>query len=426
MRPMRIAYLSHYFRPEGNAPAARVYEMTRRWAAAGHEVTVVTGVPNVPAGVPYPGYRNRWRQEERIGGVRVVRVWTRLAPNRGRVRRTLNYLSFMVTAARAAARLTPPDVLIATSPQFFCGLAGASAARRLGTPFVLEVRDLWPASIVSVGALRPSWPVRLLEREERRLYARARRIVTVGDGYRGQLVARGVDPDRIDVVPNGVDPAVFSPRPADAALRARYGRGARFLCVYAGTIGMACGLDVVLRAARRLRDDGRGDIGFLLVGDGAVRADLEAAARREGLERVVFAGRADPADIPALLAASDACLVHLRADPLFRTVLPSKIFEAAAMERPVVLGVEGHAARLVGEADAGVCIPPGDDEALARALGELAADPAACRRMGAAGRARIAACHDYDLLARRYLDVLAAVAGGNGPPPGPAGTPGRI
>src|SRR5688572_1385647 len=199
---MRILFISHYFHPEGNAPATRVTEMTRRWAAAGHDVTVITGAPNVPDGVVYDGYENRWRSREQREGVEVVRVWTYLAPNQGTLRRIANYLSFMVMAALAGLSVRRPDVVIATSPQFFCGWAGVivSTLRRL--PFVLEVRDLWPESIEAVGAMRNRRLLRFLEWLEHRMYAAATRIVTVGGGYRDKLCERGVDPARIDVIPN--------------------------------------------------------------------------------------------------------------------------------------------------------------------------------------------------------------------------------
>src|SRR6185436_461198 len=322
-REMRIVFLSHYFHPEGNAPATRVTEMTRRWAAQGHDVTVITGVPNVPDGVVYEGYRNRWLQRESRDGVEVVRVWTYLAPNKGTARRIANYLSFMIAAAIAGLFVRRPDVVIATSPQFFCGWAGVivSAVRR--RPFVLEIRDLWPESIEAVGAMRNRRLLRFLEWLERRMYAAATWIVTVGDGYRAKLVERGIDPARIDVIPNGVDLSVFLAGADGAAVRTRYGLGERFVCAYLGTIGMGCGLDVVLRTAHLLRARGRDDVRFLLVGDGAVREELEARARAEGLLPLVqFTGRQPKGDMPAFLAATDACLVHLTRTELFKTVLP--------------------------------------------------------------------------------------------------------
>ncbi len=407
---MRVLFLSHYFTPEGNAPATRVYEMCRRWALQGHRVTVVTGVPNVPSGVVYEGYANRLFQREVVDGIETRRVWTWLAANRGTVRRTLNYLSYLVAATLAGCLAPRPDVVIATSPQFFCGWAGALVSRFRRRPFVLEVRDLWPESIATVGALRKSPLLRLLERLERALYRAAARIVTVGEGYRDELVGRGVPGDRIEVIPNGVDREMFQDRGGGAALRERYGLGDAFVCSYVGTIGMASGLDVVLRAARLLRQEKREGFRFVLVGDGAIREDLEERARREGLAEVVFTGRQDKRKMPDHLAMTDACLVHLARKDLFRTVLPSKIFEAAAMRKPIVLGVEGRAAELVEGAGAGICIEPENERQLVDAVTRLAADPDLAARLGRAGYEQIAARFDWDELALRYGLVVEKVA----------------
>jgi glycosyltransferase involved in cell wall biosynthesis len=408
---MRILFLSHYFHPEGNAPGTRVHELTRRWAAAGHEVVVITGVPNVPDGVPYEGYENRLYQREVLAGVDVRRVWTYLAANKGTSRRILNFVSFMVSATLAACFVRRPDVVIATSPQFFCGWAGVLVSRLRRRPFVLEIRDLWPESIVAVGAMRNPRIIRVLEWLEKVMYAAADRIVTVGPGYREGLVARGVDETSITIIPNGVDSALFSAREDDGRLREEWGLGDRFVCAYVGTVGMGSGLEVALRAARLLAAQGRDDVRLLIVGDGAVRAELAAEADAEGLRSVVFTGRLPKARMPEVLAASDACLVHLSRTDLFKTVLPSKIFEAAAMRRPIVLGVEGFAAELVGEADAGICIQPENEAELVQAVTELAGDPERRERLGENGLERIAGRYDYDALARRYLELLEGQGG---------------
>ncbi len=278
---MHILFLSHYFVPENNAPAARVHAMAKEWTRLGHRVTVLTCAPNVPAGVVYEGYRNRLMQTEWIDGIRTVRVWTYLAANRGRVRRGLNFLSYLATAGAAGPLLRPrADVVIATSPQFFAGWAGVPAGLGQGAPLVLEIRDIWPDSITAVGALSEGRVIRALEKLERALYDAADHIVAVGEGYRANMIAKGVAPAKIDVVTNGVDADLFVPRPPDEQLRARLGFApGAFVVAFAGTIGMASGLDVALRAARRLKQQGRDDVAFLLIGDGAVRADLEAAAR---------------------------------------------------------------------------------------------------------------------------------------------------
>ena len=407
---MHILYLSHYFTPENNAPAARVHAMGREWVREGHQVTVVTSAPNHPTGVVYDGYRNRLWQEEWIDGVRAIRVWTFLAANAGTVRRTLNFVSYFAAASVAAPFVRRPDVVIATSPQFFAGWAGVPAHWAHRVPFVLEVRDLWPESITAVGAMDRGVAVRALEWLERRLYGAADRIVTVGEGYREQLVARGVPAGKVDVVTNGVDADLFYPRDRDPAVRARWGLAPEaFVIVFAGTIGMASGLEVALRAAHRLRERGRADIAFLLVGDGAVRAQLEAAARAQGLDNVVFTGMVTRDRLPEVLAAADACLVHFKRREIFTTILPSKLFEDAAMGKPILLGFEGHAAELVRAADCGICFTPEDDEALAAAAERLAAAPEEARRLGENGRRCVLERFDRRVLAHDYLAILERV-----------------
>ena len=408
---MHILFLSHYFVPENNAPAARVHGMAREWARLGHRVTVLTGAPNVPAGVVYDGYRNRLYQEEWIDGIRTARVWTYLAANRGRVRRGLNFLSYMDAAGAAGAALRPrADVVIATSPQFFAGWAGVPVSRAHGAPFVLEIRDIWPDSITAVGALKEGRVIRALEGLERALYDAADHIVAVGEGYRQNMIRKGVPAAKIDVVTNGVDADLFTPRPADAALRERLGfTPGTFVVTFAGTIGMASGLEVALGAARRLKEQGRDDVAFLLIGDGAVRAELETQARAQGLDNVVFTGLVQRAELPDYLASSDAFLVHFRKQELFSTILPSKFFEDAAMQKPILLGFEGDARAMLLEADCGIAFEPGNDAELAAAVVRLTSDRAECARLGANGRRYVLERFDRRRLAHEYLEILERV-----------------
>ncbi len=410
---MRILYLTHYFPPEGNAPASRAYELSRRWVSAGCDVQVVTCAPNVPDGVVYEGYRNRPVSCQRIDGIDVTRVWTYLAANQGKVRRIANYLSYMASATLAGLLLRRPDVMVASSPQFFAGWAGAWIHRLRRVPFVLEIRDLWPETISAVGAITSARILSRLERMERSLYRSSDRIVTVGAGYRERLVQRGVPAGKIDVVPNGIDPAMFEPRGDGGPIRRRYGLDGKFVCAYVGTIGLCAGLEVVLSAAQRLAQAGRDDVAFLLVGDGAERQGLESRAEAMGLDNVIFTGRQPKQTMPAFLSAADTCLVHLKRRDVFRSVYPSKIFEAAAMSRPILLGVQGAAEALVRRMGAGVCFQPEDPDALVRGLGHLAGDPALRRRLGHRGRQHVLEHFNHDRLAGRYLEILEAQALGS-------------
>jgi glycosyltransferase involved in cell wall biosynthesis len=409
-RRTRILFFSHYFPPEGNAPASRVYEMCKRWAADGYDVTVVTCSPNHPNGVLYPNYCNRLVQREMVDGIRVVRIWTYLAANKGKRRRALNFLSYMITATIAGMLICRrPHVMIATSPQFFCGWAGVLTSFIRRVPFLLEIRDIWPESLHAVGAMSKNSATRFLERLEMHMYAAAQRIVTVGEGYKEQLIARGVPSEKIDIVTNGVDRELFNASANGDDFRKRYNLGNSFVAAYVGTIGMAAGLDVALRVGRLLKSRGRDDIKLLLVGDGSNRAGLQRAARAEGLNNIIFTGRLDKHIVPQAIAAADACLVHLRKETLFESVLPSKIFEASGMKKPIILGVKGHAAALVRRANAGICVEPESETEILAAIDRLASDRALCAKFGEDGYAYVSKHFDRDKLSDDYLRVLQRV-----------------
>ena len=406
---MRILFFSHYFPPEGNAPASRVYENCRRWVEAGHRVTVVTCAPNVPDGKVYSGYRNRLRSREVVDGIEVIRVWTYLAANKGTAKRILNFVSYMVSASFFSLFLKKPQVIIATSPQFFCGWAGLIVAWLRRVPFILEIRDLWPETIIAIGAMKNQRVLRFLYWLARRMYAGADRIVTVGEGYRENLIKLGVPADIVSVIHNGADLLFFTPGPPDPILRQEYGLEGKFVCSYIGTLGLCSGLEVVPRAALLLKEMGREDIVIMLVGDGAIREELADTCLRQKLDNVILPGRRPKDDVPGFIAASDACLAHLKKSELFKTVLPSKFFEAAAMAKPVIMGVAGHAAALVQRAGAGICIEPENHQELVESLIYLADHPAEAEEFGRSGREYVIQHFDRDDLAKKYIHLIEEV-----------------
>lgn len=403
---MRILFLSHYFPPEGNAPASRTFEHTKRWVTAGANVTVLTSAPNVPHGRLYPGYQNRLRQEEFLDGVRVIRVWTYLAANAGNIRRTLNYLTFMCSAVLVGLTLQKPDVIIATSPQFFCGWAGVILSRLRRVKFVLEVRDIWPDSIAAVGALKHNLSLQVLSALEAQMYRAADQIVTVGEGYRQALLQRRVPDGKVIVIPNGADLDRFKSEQREPPSARGKITHRPFRCVYVGTIGMASRLDLVLEAARELQSTADQGFHFVLIGDGADRERLQAKADHWALTNVTFTGLVKKAEIPHYLQSADACLVHLRGDPLFETVLPSKLFEAMAMAKPIILGVPGSAAQILNEADAGILIEPENPQSLLVAMKRLKDRPELAKRLGQAGRKYVAKRYNRDFFAQLYLSKV--------------------
>lgn len=404
---MKILFLTHYYTPEGNAPATRVSALAERWVKMGHEVTVLTCAPNVPNGIVYDGYRNRWTTNESINGVRVIRVWSYIAANKRTIRRIMNYTSFMWSAFIHGLFLPKPDIMIATSPQFFCGWAGVLLHWFRRFPFVLEIRDIWPESIASVDAKIPGFSLRIVYWMEKTMYRTASFIVTVGEGYKQKLVqTKNVPEDKLAIIMNGVDTKHFYPRPKDEAILSQYGLKGKFVCSYIGTIGMACGLKTVLTAAEKLKEQGEDAIRFLLVGDGAMREEIEKEANKRGLNNVIFTGRRPKDEIPALIASSDVSLVHLKKTDLFTTVMPSKIFESAGCARPIIIGVEGFAKAFVENAEAGIAMEPENADDLIKALLKLKSDSALCTKLGNNAHQNICSKYNRDQQAKDYIFLL--------------------
>ena len=405
---MRILFLSHYFPPEVNAPASRTFEHCREWVRCGHQVIVVTCAPNHPRGVVYSGYRNRLWQRETRDGIDIIRVATYITANEGFARRSLGYLSFLVACVCVTPFLPRADVLVTTSPQFFNGLAGYPVRLLKRIPWVLEIRDLWPESVLAVGAVRNRLLIRLLSALERFAYRNCDHIVPVTEAFRRYIVAKGIAPEKVSVVRNGVDLSLFSGAADPQELRACLGLEGKFVVSYVGTHGMAHGLETVLNAAAQLRS--HANIAFVLVGDGAERQRLLGLREQLGLTNVTMLEQQPKERMPQIWAVSDASLVLLRKLPLFETVIPSKIFESMAMGRPIILGVEGEAREIVEEGQAGLGIEPENSASLCAAILKLARNPALARQLGENGQAYVTAHFDRRILARRFEAVLMTVA----------------
>lgn len=405
---VHILFLTDNFPPETNAPASRTYEHAKRWVTAGHRVTVVTGAPNFPSGKVHAGYRNALWSRETMDGIDVVRVWTYIAANEGFLKRTLDYVSFMLSTIAASPFLPRTDVIVATSPQFFtpCAAWVVSVLRR--RPFVFELRDLWPDSIVAVGAMRETRFIRLLRKVEYFLYRRAARIVSVTESFKRVLTANGIAGDKISVVPNGVDVEAFVPGPKPQELEQQLGVEGKFVVAYVGTVGMAHGIGTLLETAKALQR--RTDIAFVVVGTGAEQHVLAERSRQEGSSNVIFVGAVSKAEVKDYWRLCDAAVVLLRDAPLFRHVIPSKMFEAMGMERTVILGVKGESEDILRASGGGIAIPPEDAVALAQAVAELADNRERCASFGLMGRRFASEKFNREILARRMLDEIGSVA----------------
>lgn len=405
---MRIAYFCQYFVPETAAPAARVSELARAWAEAGHQVTVVTGLPNHPTGLVPDEYRTTVFRRERMGAVDVWRNWLYATPNEGFVKKTLSHLSFMVsTLILSVPRLGRTDVLIVSSPSFFVVITVCLAHWLWRVPYIFEVRDLWPGVFVELGVIRNRLLIRVLEALEMFLYRRAALVVVVTESFREVLVRRGLLPEHVAVITNGVDVETFRPDACAASvIRAKHGIESRFVVLYIGAHGISHALSSILDVASRLRDEL--DVCFVFVGDGAEKQCLVRRAAEIGLSNVRFLPSQPRETVPAWYSSADVVLVPLRDIPVFETFIPSKMFEILACERPIIASVRGEARRILERSGGAVVVEPEDVDGIAQAIRTLRADAGLRERLGRSGGAFVRAEYDRRVLAHRYLGLLEA------------------
>jgi len=410
---MHIAILNQDFPPETGAGPARITELSREWIAAGHRVSVVTGFPNrkLPGqrdGVIPEPYRGRLYMRERWDGIDVHRSWLYASPRREFAHTLVNYLTFAASSlVTSLAALPRPDVLIASGPPYFQQFSGALAALARNVPLVLEIRDLWPDYVAEMGIIRDRRLLDVMFATERWLLARADATVVVTESFKRRLVEKGVPPDSVTVIPNGVDTSRYHPETAPNPLGALEGTGP--LVGYLGTFGAGQGLIAVVEAARLLHARGT-PIRLCLVGDGADRTLLEDDLRARPVPGVTIHSPIPRDATRALYNACDVILVPHANLPVLGDTVPSKIFEVMACARPLVAALRGEGARIVERSGGGVLARPGDAESIAGAVERILGMTAEERRlMGAAGREFALREYDRRALAARYLRLLERV-----------------
>lgn len=352
---MKILFLTDNFPPEFNAPASRTFAHCREWAKHGELITVITCAPNFPRGKVFKGYRNRLWQVEMMDGIKVIRVWTYISANKGFVKRILDYMSFMA-ASFFAGLFVKADLIIATSPQFFTAISGRWLSFWKRKKWVLEVRDLWPESIKAVGAMRTNLVFRFFEYLEKKMYKNAHKIVVVTDSFRHQLLVKhGVDDEKIEVVKNGIDAEMFAPQKKDTSLLESLGLENKYVIGYIGTHGMAHALDFILKSAADLTDL---KLHFLFLGTGAEKENLIGLKQELRLKNVTMLDSVPKDEVSRYISILDCGLVNLKKSETFKSVIPSKIFELAAMHKPILLGVEGESKKMVESYHIGISFEP--------------------------------------------------------------------
>lgn len=406
---MHIYYIIHYFPPELNGGATRASEMARLWAQAGHQVTILTGFPNHPHGRIAAEYSGRYFMEEHQQGYNIRRNWIYATPNKGSAKRILNHTSLTISSVVGSMFKRRPDVVIASSPPLFLGMSGYLLATLKRVPSVFEVRDIWPQQAIDLGMLTNPKIIKAMEWLEMFYYRRATKIIGVTQSTKRILSDRGVHADKIEVIYNGTDLEKFAPSNPDEQLKKELGLEDKFVISYIGTMGLSQGLHIVLETAERIKDRFP-QIHFLMVGDGADRDALLSYSTAKQLSNVTFLPAQPREMVPSLYHISDVSLVLLKDLPLFRSTIPSKVFELMSSGLPIILGVKGEVEEIVRQANAGLCIEPENAECLTEAVIQMYNDPTLRRQFAQDGPVYVNENHNMQLLAERYLNVLEEVA----------------
>lgn len=405
---MRILILSQYYTPE---PIPKPVELAQALNQRGHTVSVVTGLPHYPLGKLYPGFRLSLAKREMIDGIPVVRSFEFPYHGKRAVGRILNYVSFMVSAPLASLLARPCAVIYVRHPPLTIGVAAWLIARWRHVPFVYDVQDIWPESAVVSGILKEGWLVRMISRLERFVYRQANHLLVVTEGARDNLIGKGVEPAKISVMPHWVDESLFEQTDQEMglALRAQYGWNEHFVVLFAGNIGLVQGLETVILAAGQLQANSQTLL--VLVGDGSDKERLQTLTASAGLtDRVQFIERQPMDQIPAFMAAADALLVHLKQSELSDYVIPTKTLAYLAAGKPILMAMDGAAAKLIIAAEAGVIIPPENPDALAAAICNLSVTPLAERiAMGQRGRAYLKANLAKQKVIDQYEEIFQRI-----------------
>ena len=368
---MRILFLTDNFPPEVNAPATRTYEHCVKWVESGHQVTVITCFPNFPNGKIFDGYKNMLFKKESIDGINVIRVWSYIAENKGFISRIIDYLSYSFASVIAGV-FVKADIIIATSPQFFTAISGRVLSFFKGKPWVMEVRDLWPDSIVAVGSMsKKSKAFKILKKIEHRLYLNAQKIIVVTDSFKEYLIEKHFIPsEKIGVFKNGVIINNFKKIDSEKLLKLRksFGLENKIVISFIGTHGLAHGLRFILDSISKIKDD---KYHFLFVGDGSEKQNLLEYSKTLDSNNFTFLDSVTKSEIPLYIDISDYSLVNLKKSNEFKNVIPSKIFENIAMYKPILLGVEGESKELLEKYKIGIAFEPEKIESFINAIFEI-------------------------------------------------------
>ena len=402
---MRILILSQYYPPETGAPQNRLSGLARELKAAGHEVVVLCAMPNYPSMEVHEAYRGKWFVKDQFEGIDVYRSWIYVSKSRSIISRLLNYFSFTLSSVFAAANIPGKfDILMCESPPLFLGISGWWISKRKNAKFVFNVSDLWPESAEKLGVITNKFFLNLATKLEEWLYRSSYMVTGQTQGIVKNIQARFPNKP-IHWLPNGVDKSIFLTK-FNAGKRKELGFEENdFLLLYAGIIGIAQGLDVILDAAKQIPAQSK--IVFLLLGDGPEKERLISRVQNEKIQRVKFLDLVSRTEVPSIVAAIDAAVIPLKKMDLFLGAIPSKIFENLALEKPLLLGVDGEARELfINEGKCGIYIEPENAAALAEAALYMESHPDECKTMGANGKVYAQKYFMRENIAKNWMEAI--------------------
>lgn len=409
---MNIVVLCHYFWPEPCAPAARLKEMVETWCDEGHKVSVVTNFPNHPTGVIPEAYAGKSFMEEEYGKIKIYRCKTYATPNRGIIKKTMGHFIFTFNAIRQTTKLLKgTDVIVFSSPPLFSGIAAWYMSKRLKCKYVIEVRDLWPAIFVELGVLKNKILIKMFEIFELFLYKKSAKVIALTNSFAEDIASRKIPESKIDVIPNGVDLNIFSPsdnKPVE--LIKSLGLDGKFIVLYLGTHGISQNLMSIMDVANILKNKDCNDIVLLFVGEGADKQKLIDDAEKRKLDNVMFIPAQAKEKVVDFYHMADVCLVPLKDIPLFKTFIPSKMFEIMGAGKTLIASVAGEAAEILEKSKGGAVIcSPDDSSEIAEAIIDLKDDPEKRKVTQKKGRKFVEKYYSRKMLAEKYSKILKEI-----------------
>ncbi|WP_346877778.1 MULTISPECIES: glycosyltransferase family 4 protein [unclassified Clostridium] len=402
---MKILFLTQYCPPEVGAPQNRIFEFAKQLKKFGHEVTILTAMPNYPRGEIFEEYRGKKIVKETIDGIDIVRTGIYATKSKDFVKRLRNYLSFTWSSVFSGAKhIEKQDVIITESPPLFLGWSGYVLSKMKKAKFIFNVSDLWPESAVKLGVLNNKAMIRASTWLEEFCYRKAAAVTGQTKGIVDNIVSRGFDKNKVHIITNGVDTEFFKKENRSEEFRESIGIKNKFAVVYAGIHGIAQGLEVLVDAAEIIKEEK--EIQIVFIGEGPEKPMLMNKVKEKKLENVSFLPMQDKKDMPKIIASMDATVVPLKKLDIFKGALPSKMFENLASEIPIVLAVEGEAENLINDAQAGIVVEPENSKEIAKAILKLHKNKELREDLGKNGRSYVMNNFSREAIARKLENIL--------------------